>query len=68
MFDEEAEAKLQALHRQLQELEEKRSEILGQIERLGLGKRAKALKVAAPCLIAGLFPQRLLTARSSEYI
>jgi hypothetical protein len=46
MFDEEAEAKLRALHRQLRELEEKRKEIIGQIERLGLGTGAKALKVA----------------------
>jgi len=46
MFDEEAEAKLRALHRQLQKLEEKRKEIIGQIERLGLGTGAKALNVA----------------------
>ena len=46
MFDEEAEAKLRALHRQLEELEEKRKEIIGQIERLGPGTGAKAPKVA----------------------
>ena len=58
MFDEEAEAKLRALHRQLQELEEKRKEIIGQIERLGLGTGAKAPKVAEAAAPAPKRPEQ----------
>ncbi len=75
MFDEEAEATLRALQRQLQELEEKRNEILGQIERLGLGTVAKALKVAeagapaptrpAQAAIPGLFEPGSIPPRAS---
>jgi hypothetical protein len=58
MFDEEADAKLRALQRQLQELEEKRKEILGQIDRLGLGTGAKTLNVAEAAAPAPTRPRQ----------
>lgn len=65
MFDEEAVAKLRALHRQLRELEEKHKEIIGQIERLGPGTGAKALKQAVPIPLSLVSRPRLRLAAGS---